>query len=153
MSVLQTFLDIGTLSDGDLKLILAARIPADAAKGYVPAYRFEMFIEGHPSPVGEISLRLGDTDFLVLYGGQVAYRVDPLFRGRRLAARSCRLLLSLAKRHGLSPLWITCNPDNMPSRRTCELAGGLCVGIVDLPVDCDMYARGERQKCRYRFDV
>ena len=25
--------------------------------------------------------------------------------------------------------------------------------IVDLPTDNDMYREGERQKCRYRFDL
>ena len=34
-----------------------------------------------------------------------------------------RLLLPLARRHGLQTVWITCNPDNWASRRTCELAG------------------------------
>jgi tagatose 1,6-diphosphate aldolase len=39
----------------------------------------------------------------------------------------------LAVRHGLSELWITCNPDNIASRRTCEAAGAELVEVVDLP--------------------
>jgi tagatose 1,6-diphosphate aldolase len=62
------------------------------------------------------------------------------------------LLLPLARSHGLMTIWITCNPDNFASRRTCELAGATLVEIVDLPEDNDMYQRGERQKCRYRLD-
>ena len=42
---------------------------------------------------------------------------------------------------------ITCNPDNLPSRRTLERLGGDLLEIVDLPPDNDMYQRGERQKC------
>ena len=49
----------------------------------------------------------------------------------------------------MTELWITCNPDNLASRRTCELAGAEFMGIVDLPPDSDMYLEGERQKCRY----
>ena len=79
--------------------------------------------------------------------------MHPPHRGHRYAARSVRLLLPLARAHGFTTLWITCNPDNWPSRRTCELAGGTLVEIVDLPPDNDMYLEGERQKCRYRFDL
>jgi predicted acetyltransferase len=50
-------------------------------------------------------------------------------------------------------LWITCNPENVASRRTCELVGGELVDIVDLPVDSDMYKEGARQKCRYRVKL
>jgi hypothetical protein len=49
--------------------------------------------------------------------------------------------------------WITCNLDNIASRKTCELAGARLVEIVDLSEDTDMYRKGERQKCRYRIDV
>jgi predicted acetyltransferase len=48
-------------------------------------------------------------------------------------------------------VWITCNPENVASRRTCELAGGQLIDIVDLPPETDMFKEGERQKCRYRF--
>jgi tagatose 1,6-diphosphate aldolase len=61
--------------------------------------------------------------------------------------------MPLARHYSLNPLWITCNPDNYASRRTCELAGATFIEIVDLPEDTDMYQMGERQKCRYRLDL
>lgn len=88
-----------------------------------------------------------------MYGGHIAYCVAPEYCGHHYASRACRLLLPLAHLHGLDPLWITCNPDNFASRRTCELAGAQLVEIVDLPEDTDMYQEGERQKCRHRLDV
>lgn len=51
----------------------------------------------------------------------------------------------------MSELWITCNPDNRASRRTCELAGAALMEIVDLPSNSDMYLEGDRQKYRYRL--
>ena len=60
---------------------------------------------------------------------------------------------NLAKKHGINPVWITCNPDNWASRRTCEIAGGKLIEIVDIPKHNDQYKIGERQKCRYRFDL
>lgn len=83
----------------------------------------------------------------------VSYDVDPEHRGHLYASRACKLLLSLARTHSLQFLWITCSPDNIASRRTCELVGAKLVEIVDLPEDTDMYQEGERHKCRYRLDL
>ncbi len=143
----------GELVDDVLILSLAEKSPADLFKGYVPAYKLEMRLVGRPEKIGNIDLRVGDTERLRMYGGHLAYGVNPDFRGHHYAARACRLLLPLARQHGMTELWITCNPDNVASRRTCELAGAIFVEIVDLPEDIDMYQEGERQKCRYRIDL
>ena len=147
------FHDPGPLIDGDLVLVLKEEYPGDPLLNYVPAYKFKMTLNDQPTEIGHIDLRVGNTDSIVLYGGHLAYRVEPAYRGRHYAARACRLLLPLAKSHGLKTIWITCNPDNLTSRRTCELAGATLVEIVGLPADTDMYQRGERQKCRYRLDL
>lgn len=147
------FHDPGPLIDDDLVLVLREEYPGDPAINYVPAYKFKMTLTNQPEEIGNIELRVGNTDSIVLYGGHIAYGVEPAYRGHRYAARACRLLLPLARSHGLTTLWITCNPDNFASRRTCELAGATLVEIVDLPEDNDMYQQGERQKCRYRLDL
>ena len=148
------FLDPGPLIDGELELVLVRCRPADAARGLVPQYDFEMRVPNRSGAVaGGINFRAISTPSLELYGGHIGYGVHPAHRGHHYAARSVRLLLPLARAHGFTTLWITCNPDNRPSRRTCELAGGTLVEIVDLPPDNDMYVEGERQKCRYRFDL
>lgn len=147
------FRDPGKLVDGELELVLAEKYPGNPALGFVPAYKFEMRLAGEPGPIGRIDLRAGNTAHVVKYGGHIGYNVSPEHRGHRYAARSCQLLFPLARSHGINPLWITCNPENTASRRTCELAGGEFVEIVDLPPDTDMYQQGERRKCRYRFDL
>jgi len=72
-------------------------------------------------------------------------------RGHRYAARAVRLLLPLARRLGLDPLWITCDPENAASRRTLELAGAELVETVDVPPDCVIFQSGHPRKCRYRL--
>jgi predicted acetyltransferase len=139
--------------DGELELVLTERSPGDPAKGLAPAYQFKMVLAGRDEEIGSIRLRVGNSEELVLYAGHIGYGVRPEYRGHRYAARACRLLLPLARDHGLNPVWITCNPDNLASRRTCELAGATLVDVVDLPEDSDMYQRGERQKRRYRLDL
>jgi tagatose 1,6-diphosphate aldolase len=143
----------GDLTDEDLQMVLVETKPADPAKGWVPVYIFDMVLTGTATRVGSISFRVGETDFLVRYAGHIGYDVKPEYRGHRFAVRACRLLMPLAKKHGLKTLWLTVTPDNVASRRTCEILGATMVEIVDLPPDCDMYAAGERKKCRYRLDL
>jgi predicted acetyltransferase len=141
------------LIDGDLQLVLEEANPANPAKGFVPEYRFKMILADQEKKVGGINLRVGDTERLIKYSGHIGYGVELEHRGHHYAARSVRLLLPLARSHGLQTLWITCNPDNAASKRTCELAGAEFIEIVDVPEDTDIYRRGERQKCRYRLDL
>jgi len=143
--------DIGTLRDRDLWLDLRAREPANSTRGWVPAYRFAMRIDGVDHPVGRISLRVGSTHTIENYAGHVGYEVSPAFRGARLAERSCRLILPLARRHGFDELWITCNPGNLASRRTCERLGAELIEIVAVPPDNDVFEPGSEVKCRYRL--
>jgi tagatose 1,6-diphosphate aldolase len=141
----------GLLADEAIELCLREISPAIPEKGWVPAYHFTVVRLGSADPVGRISLRVGASDALRLYAGQVGYTIDVPHRGNRYAARALVLISPLAWRNNLVPLWITCDPENHASRRTCELAGAQYVETVALPSDSDMYARGERLACRYRL--
>jgi predicted acetyltransferase len=145
--------DPGVLRERDLWLELRAREPAYPPRGWVPAYRFAMRLDGVDEVVGRLSFRVGSTHTIEHYAGHIGYEVTPEFRGARLAERSCRLVLPLARRHGFRELWITCNPDNLPSRRTCERLGAELVDIVDVPRDNDVYGPGSERKCRYRLTL
>jgi tagatose 1,6-diphosphate aldolase len=142
----------GLLADGVIELRLREISPAIPAKKWVPAYHFIVVRLDSTDPVGRISLRVGASEALRLYAGQVGYTIEAPHRGNRYAARALVLVSPLAWRNGLVPLWITCDPENQASRRTCELAGAQYVETLALPPDSDMYARGERLVCRYRLD-
>jgi predicted acetyltransferase len=88
-----------------------------------------------------------------MYAGHIGYGIQEEYRGNHYAARACNLIKKVALDHGFSTLWITCNPENYPSRRTCEILACEFVEIVDLPEDTDMYKAGDRRKCRYRWDI
>ena len=147
------WLNPGELVDRDLKLILIEKAPGKAKYEYVPAYIFEMQKTDTLQKMGRINLRVGNTEHITMYAGHIGYNVYSQFRGNRYAARSCRLLFPLAKHHGLNPLWITCNPENIASKRTLEIAGGTFVEIVDVPEDNEIYKKGDLKKCRFRFDI
>jgi len=147
-----SFIDPGQLIDHELELLLIEKIPGLPDKGYLPSYTFDMQHVDKGEKMGRISLRIGYTEN-IRYDGHIGYSVDESYRGNHYAARSCLLILPFAKDNGLNPVWITCNPDNIASRRTCEIAGGNLIEIVDVPAYRENYKRGERQKCRYRFDL
>jgi len=144
-----------------LNIAPAGKQPADVSRGWVPAYHFWMrlaapiaaTINGEPSaPItiaGGLGLRIGNNKEIELYSGNIGYHVYPPARGHHYAERACRLVMPLAKRHGLAYLWITTNPDNVPSRRTCERLGAQLIDTVTIPKDHPFRSRGETAKCRY----
>lgn len=147
------FKDIAPLTDGEIELVLREKIPENKKINRVPAYEFAVCLPESHTSIGRISLRIGNTEDVVMYAGHIGYGIDKEYRGHHYAARACRLIIPVALDYGFKTLWITCNPDNYPSRRTCEMLGCELVEIVDLPEDNDQYMEGERQKCRYRWDI
>lgn len=147
------FFDVGLLRDGELSLQLDECVPAHPLKGIEPAYRFKLYRDGEEREIGRIDLRIGHTHDIVMYNGHIGYAVEPHARGHHFAERASRLLLPLARKHGLRELWITCNPDNIPSRRTCERLGARLIDTVPVPSQSEMYQRGEREKCRYLLSI
>ena len=124
--------------------------PAATNPWGVPAYPFRM-----QSPAGEymgrIRLRVGWNDDIVRYAGHVGYAVEPTFRGHHYAERACRMIIPVARHHGMQHLWITCQPDNLASRRTLERLGAECVGVVDVPAEYPLDAGSVRQKMCFRL--
>lgn len=146
------FLNIDCLDGGEIRLELKALKEADPARGRVPAYLFRI-TDGQGNTVGACDLRVGWVDSLY-YSGHIGYTVDEAYRGHHYAAKACRLLFELAKRHGMAYVLITCRPDNIASRRTCELAGCRLVEIAELPPDHELRTEsGHTHECIYRYDL
>ena len=134
------YVNPGELVDDDLELVLKKKLAADPEHGhFLPAYKFAML---------EIGLKIGEPP---PHLGHIWYRVFPAHRGRQFAARACRLLVPLARRHGLDPLRITCREENRASRRTAELAGAEFVGLVDMPQGYEDWLGPVRSKCVYHL--
>ena len=139
------------LKTEEISLRLDRTFPGDPVKNWGPAYYFSICAPDG-TVMGTCDLRIGQNDSLY-YGGHIGYRVEEPYRGHHYAEKACRLLFQLAKKHGFTSLYITCNPDNIPSARTCERAGGTLVEIAELPADSDMRRKGETHKCIYQFDL
>lgn len=128
-------------------------LPDDPANGRFAAEQYYIVEKKTSQRVGVIRLRLSNQDEVLFYAGHVGYSIDAVFRGQHYAAYGCLELKPIAIERGFREAWITCDPDNWASRRTCERIGAELIEIVDLPEDLDMYLDGERQKCRYQWKL
>lgn len=147
-----TFFDTADLFTDGISLRLDHTFEGDPVKKWVPAYCFDI-LDAKGEKAGFCNLRIGHNEGLY-YVGNIGYAVDEPFRGNHYAAKACRLLMKLAKKHGMEYLYITCRPDNVPSRKTCEAAGGKLIGIAELPEDHDLRVNeGHTHECVYYFDL
>ena len=145
------FFDTGFLSDDEITLKLIKTCEAQPEKQWLPAYYFDICLPDG-TIAGHCDLRIGHNEKTCI-GGNIGYRMDEQYRGHHYAAKTCRLLFQLAKKHGMEYLIITCVPDNAPSYKTCEACGGRLLEIADIPEDNEMYAEGKREVRVYRFDL
>ena len=119
----------------------------------VPAYKFRMIRCRDLTWIGDIDVRIGNTRHLILYGGHIGYSVHESYQGHCYAAKACRIIKDVALEHGMTELWITCNPENIASRKTCEKLGAVFVNIVDVPAGTELFNRGDYRKCRYLWKI
>ncbi len=139
------------MDDSPVALQFINAFPADSANDNVPAEHYGIVEKRTGKRAGAIRFRLSNREDILLYAGHIGYGVDEAYRGHHYAAYACLELKPIAIRHGFTEVWITCDPDNWPSRRTCERIGAELTDIIDLPEDLYMYQNGEREKCRYRW--
>lgn len=143
------FFDTSFLKNDEISLIRERTADANEKRGWVPAYYFAVY-DREGNKVGECDLRIGHNDN-TYYGGNIGYTVFPSYRGKHYAAKACKLLFELARMHGMEYLYISCDPDNIASRKTCEYAGGEFVETAILPEENEMRKNGEIAKCIFRF--
>ena len=135
-----------------LSLILEKCSPADKKTGFVPAYLFSIMINDSSLKIGHLHIRLEVTQDIELYSGQIGYEVDPDFRGSNYAYKACLLVTGLLMRHGFSHIFITCSPDNTPSKKIIEKLGAQFIETVDVPKDKQERQHGS-SKNRYLWDI
>lgn len=146
------FFNTDFLESEEIKLVLERLTPENPERNWVPSYHFNI-CDKHQNKMGNCVLRVGYNDGLY-YGGHIGYAINEEHRGHHYAAKACKLIFSLAQKHKMEYLYITCNPDNLASRKTCEYLQGEYLGIVELPEDNDMRVNdGETHKCIFKFNM
>jgi predicted acetyltransferase len=80
--------------------------------------------------VGRSSIRHELNDFLRHEGGHIGYCVLPPHRRRGYATEILRQSLEVAHGHGIDPVLVTCDDDNVGSATVIERAGGILEDTV-----------------------
>ena len=144
------FLNTDFLVNEEIKLVVKRLAEGNPERNWVPAYHFHI-CDLNGNVMGACDLRIGYTEGLY-YGGHIGYRVNEEYRGNHYAAKACRLLFDLARKHDMTYLYITCSPDNLASRKTLEYLQGEFIGVIELPEGNDMrIMEGATHKCIFKF--
>ncbi len=117
---------------------------------YVPSYFYGIYLHQTKTRVGYCDLRVGHNDELY-YAGNIGYRISPAYRGNSYAYYACLVLFEIAKEKNLEEIYITCSPDNIPSKITLEKLNGELIGVKDVPKEHWLYQRGETVKNIYHY--
>jgi predicted acetyltransferase len=105
-------------------LVVGARLPeAPRPKHFVPFT--ELWMADGDEYLGRISLRHRLNELLYTWGGHIGYAVRPSARRRGCATRAVELMLPVCAELGIDPVLITCDPDNIGSRKAIEANGGV----------------------------
>lgn len=139
----------GELRFGDVSLRLERTVPGDPARGFVPYYHFRVLDSGG-NDVGHINFRVGDTDHIRNFVGHIGFRIEENARGHGYARQACNALAPLVRSLYESVL-ITCNVDNVASRRTIERLGATWIDEVSVPVGDSTDAPAMKWKRRYSW--
>jgi predicted acetyltransferase len=81
------------------------------------------------SVVGRISLRHSLNRWLLEVGGHIGYAVRPSSRRRGYATAALGLMRTVAGELGIDPVLLTCDDDNVGSRKVIEANGGVLEDI------------------------
>ena len=137
------------MRDDTIKLTLMRMLPkGHPDMGEMPIMFFNIrLLDG--TKIGSCDLRVGHSDKTIVLGN-IGYEIYEEFRGHHYAVRASKILIDYAKKAHMDYVDITCDTDNYPSIRTCELLEAEKIGMVEVPPDSIEYRQGSRLKYRYR---
>jgi len=139
------------LSFGDIALLFVVVGSGDPSRGFVPYYHFRI-LTGDGTDVGHINFRVGDTDHVCSSAGHIGFEILEPFRGHGYARQACEAVAPFVRRF-YEAVIITCDLENLPSRRTIEHLGAVFLDEVAVPPHDPHYQRGSRWKRRYSWTV
>ena len=100
----------------------------------IPFYWYEIIPKELNKPVGKISIRLGN-NYHSYYNGHIGYEVDEEYRGHSYSYQAAKMVLPVAKAHGMKQIHLVCDEDNIASYKTIEKLGAKLLEVTVPPKD------------------
>ena len=136
------------LTSCPMTLQIIEKVPA--GPDGLPFYFYDILTGGQP--VGKISIRVGG-NFHTYYNGNIGYEVDGPHRGHGYARAACRLVLPVARYHGMTSLYLICAEGNIASRRTIEHLGAEFLETCPVPREYFAWREGMERQRIYRLAI
>ncbi len=113
----------------------------------VPTILFDVYVKSMDRVVGRVEYRF-ESDYEVKFYGNVGYVIYPPYRGNNYAYLGTKLMLEkIAIRHPeINQVVITCNPDNIASKKTIEKLDATYLGRIKVDRHHELYRLGEKEK-------
>ncbi|MGI8588615.1 MAG: GNAT family N-acetyltransferase [Chloroflexia bacterium] len=127
--------------EGHVREALSRADPQNVPPGRVPDT--QLWLIDDCEFIGRVSIRheIESNDWLRRFGGHIGYDIRPTKRRMGYGVKQLALALPYARALGLSEVLITCDEDNIGSRKIIEQNGGRFERAVKVP--------GEPTKLRY----
>jgi predicted acetyltransferase len=100
--------------------------------GKVRSEIYFLVIEGQSRILGAIDIRMELNEYLLNYGGNIGYGIRPTERRKGYATLMLKLALEVCRERKMQKVLVTCDADNIGSRRTIEKNGGILENIVSI---------------------
>lgn len=149
------YLNKKLLIDKELRLTFSQKDYCSAPDDNIPVYTFKMTDINSSQEMGGINLRVGITENIELYRGNIGFTVFESFRGHHYAGKSCLLLIPFLKTFDFRSIWLRCNTDNIASKKTLEYIGAIYVDTTIIAEDSPYMGfcpPDARRKLRYRWN-
>jgi len=135
-------------SDGEIELF-PLRMTASARElGFGRERTWRITERGKRREIGQITYRPGESAGIYFFG-HIGYHILAPWQGHHYAMKACRLIEEEIRRSGKSSVVITCDPDNIASRKTCEALG--CLWESEVPVDPELQQKFEISARKERY--
>lgn len=146
MSNFEFLNDFDILSDNEITLKISQKYQSDDE--LLPFYYYDIYVD--ETVVGKISIRIGN-NYHSYYNGHIGYEIDKEYRGSNYAYKASKLVLQVAKVHGMNELILTCDESNIASYKTIEKLGAELIEIVKPPKDYFAYRENMEKQRIYKL--
>lgn len=127
------------LEDDVIRLKIREKVEGNARE--LPFYYYGIYLKSLNKDIGKISIRIGHNKHSY-YNGNIGYEIYPEYRGKKYSLSACKLVMNVARAHGMTHLFITCAEENIASRKIIESLGAEYLETAVPPKDYVYYYEG-----------